>query len=137
MTTTPNRAKLTKSYVDRITPDATDTLHWDTEVKGFGVRVTPRGKITFMVQGRVAGAESALRITIGSYGVFTVDQAREEAREHLRAMRKGTDPRDARKADEAMRVTLQQVIDAISALSQVRVVEELEQRIIDLEAAKP
>lgn len=59
-----------------------------------------------------AGTESAIRTTIGPYGVFTVDQARDEAREHLRAMRKGIDPRAARKADEAAKVTLQQVCDA-------------------------
>lgn len=110
--TTPNRAKLTKGYVDRIKPGPKDEFHWDTDTKGFGVRVTPTGKQTFIVQGRVEGSESAIRTTIGPYGVFTVDQARDEAREHLRAMRKGIDPRAARKADDAAKVTLQQVCDA-------------------------
>ena len=110
--TTPNRAKLTKGYVDRIKPGPKDEFHWDTDTKGFGVRVTPTGKLTFIVQGRVDGTEAAIRTTIGPYGVFTVDQARDEAREHLRAMRKGMDPRAARKADEAAKVALQQVCDA-------------------------
>lgn len=113
--TTPTRAKLTKGYVDRIKPGSKDEFHWDTDTKGFGVRVTPAGKLTFIVQGRVDGTESAIRITVGPYGVFTVDQARDEAREHLRAMRKGIDPRAARKADEAAKVTLQQVCDAYVA----------------------
>lgn len=112
MTTVSNKTKLTKTYVDRIGPGAKDQFHWDAEVKGFGLRVTPAGKITFIVQGRVAGSESAIRITVGAYGVFTVDQARDDAREHLRSMRRGIDPRDARKADEAMRVTLQSVCDS-------------------------
>jgi integrase len=107
-----NRLKLTKTYVDRISPGPKDEFHWDTEVKGFGLRVTPRGKITFVVQGRVGGCETPVRITVGAYGVFTVDQARDDAREHLRSMRRGIDPRDAKKADDAMRVTLQQVCDA-------------------------
>lgn len=115
MSTTPNRAKLTKNYVDRIVPGSTETLYWDTEVKGFGVRVSPRGKVAFIVQGRATGSEAVIRLTIGTYGVFTVDQARDEAREHLRSMRMGIDPRDARKADDAMRVTLQQVCDAYVA----------------------
>ena len=115
MTSSPNRAKLTKNYIDRVVPGDTDTLYWDTEVKGFGARVTPRGKIAFIVQGRAAGSEAVIRITIGPYGVFTVDQARDVAREHLRSMRMGIDPRDARKADDAMRVTLQQVCDAYVA----------------------
>lgn len=115
MTTATNRAKLTKSYVDKIAPGPKDEFHWDAEVKGFGLRITPRGKVTFIVQGRVDGSEAAVRITIGAYGVFTVDEARHDAREHLRSMRRGIDPRDARKADEAMRVTLQQVCDAYVA----------------------
>jgi integrase len=111
----PNRAKLTKGYVDRILSGPKDEFHWDTEVKGFGVRVTPLGKLTFIVQGRIIGSESSARMTIGPYGVFTVDQARDEAREHLRAMRKGFDPRELKRVDQAMKVTLQDVADAYFA----------------------
>lgn len=111
----PYRVKLTKGYVDRVKPEAKDAFHWDTEVKGFGLRVTPMGKITFIVQGRVDGSGKEARLTIGAYGVFTVDQARDVAREHLRSMRLGIDPRDAKKADEAAKVTLRQVADAYFA----------------------
>ncbi len=51
-------------------------------------------------------------LTIGSYGVFTPDQARDVAREHLRSMRLGVDPRDVKRQDEAAKVTLRQVADA-------------------------
>lgn len=116
MNSQPNRAKLTKGYVDRIKAGPKDEFHWDTEVKGFGVRVTPTGKLTFIVQGRIEGtATPAARITIGAYGIFTVDQARDVAREHLRSMRLGVDPRAVRKADESAKVTLQQVCDAYVA----------------------
>jgi integrase len=112
MTTVPKRAKFTKGYVDKVRPASKDDFHWDTDVKGFGLRITPTGKITFIVQGRVEGSGKEARITIGAYGVFTVDQARDVAREHLRTMRMGTDPREAKKQDEAMKVTLRQVADA-------------------------
>src|SRR3546814_6351551 len=79
--------KLTKTVVDRFKPGPKDEFHWDAEVKGFGARVTPKGKVTFVVQGRVEGSGKEARITIGAYGVFTVDQARDVAREHLRSMR--------------------------------------------------
>lgn len=111
----PNRARLTKGYVDRIVPREKDDFHWDTEVRGFGVRVTPTGKLSFIVQGRVVGQESSARLTIGPYGVFTVDQARDSAREHLRAMRMGTDPREMKRIDQAMKVTLREVADAYFA----------------------
>lgn len=109
MTKMPNRAKLTKGYVDRVRPGAKDEFHWDSEIRGFGLRVTPTGKTTFIVQGRVEGTGKEARITVGPYGVFTVDQARDVAREHLRTMRLGTDPRDLKRQDEAMAVTLGQV----------------------------
>jgi integrase len=112
---TPNRTKLTKGYIDRIQPESKDTFHWDSEVKGFGVRVSPAGKLVFIVQGRVAGTKAEPRMTIGPYGVFTVDQARDVAREHLRSMRMGVDPREARRLDEARMVTLAQVAAAYFA----------------------
>lgn len=108
----PNRAKLTKGYVERIRPGAKDAFHWDTEIKGFGVRITPTGKMTFIVQGRVEGSGKEARITIGAFGVFTVDQARDASREHLRTMRLGGDPRAIAKQTKAAGVTLQQVADA-------------------------
>ncbi|NTT85739.1 tyrosine-type recombinase/integrase [Tabrizicola fusiformis] len=111
--------KLTKSYIDKVTPGPADELHWDTEVKGFGARCTPTGKLTFIVQGRTDPKKPAARITIGPYGVFTVDQARDVAREHLRSMRMGVDPREVKKQQEAERqqkvtegVTLKQVYDS-------------------------
>lgn len=104
--------KLTKTVVDRIKPGPKDSFVWDGEVKGFGARVTPKGKITFVVQGRVEGTGKEARITIGPYGVFTVDQARDVAKEHLRSMRMGNDPRDVKKQSEAMKVTLASVMEA-------------------------
>lgn len=107
--------KLTKGAIDRVAKPGTcktDLLYWDAEPKGFGLRVTPTGRATFIVQGRVDGTAKEARITIGPYGVFTVDQARDVAREHLRALRMGLDPRDLKRQDQAMKVTLQQVCDA-------------------------
>jgi integrase len=107
--------KLTKGTVDRVArpgTSKTDLLYWDTEPKGFGLRVTPTGKATFIVQGRVDGTAKEARITIGPYGVFTVDQARDVAREQLRTMRMGLDPRDLKRQDEAMKVTLGEVCTA-------------------------
>lgn len=106
--------KLTKIQIDRVAkPGAkSDTLYWDEQPSGFGLRVTPKGKATFIVQGRVDGSGKEARITIGPYGVFTVEQARNVAREHLRTMRMGLDPRDLKRQDEAMRVTLGEVLKA-------------------------
>ena len=107
--------KLTKGYVDRVKPGPSDEYHWDAETKGFGLKVNPGGKMSFVVQGRLDPRKPPARITIGPYGVFTVDQAREVAREHLRSMRMGIDPRDTRREDEAKAVTLADVAKAFFA----------------------
>jgi len=113
MSELPIRTKLTKSVIDRMKPGTKHVFVWDAELRGFAALMAPTGRLTFIVQGRVNGTDApAARITIGAYGVFTVDQARDVAREHLRTMRMGTDPRKARKAEAAMKVTLQQVCDA-------------------------
>lgn len=109
MSIQPNRAKLTKGYIDKITPGQRDKFYWDTQDKGFGLKVTPLGRRVFVAQGRPKGTKKEARITIGQFGPFTVDQAREVAREHLRAMRAGLDPRETMKADKAVKVTLMQV----------------------------
>lgn len=106
--------KLTKGYIDRVKPGPKDEFHWD-ELKGFGLRVNPSGRMNFIVQGRIDPNKPAARITIGPYGVFTVDQARDVAREHLRSMRMGIDPREVRREDEAKAVTLAEVARAFFA----------------------
>ena len=104
-------ARLTKSQIDKITPPLTGyALHWDEQDKGFGLRVTKDGKRTYIVQGRIYGKEA--RISIGPHGVFTPDQAREVAREYLRSMRQGIDPRTVAKERAAECVTLRDVADA-------------------------
>src|SRR3546814_6695405 len=94
--------KLTKTVVDRFKPGPKDEFHWDAEEKGFGARVTPKGKIRFDVKGRVEGYGKEARITIGAYGVLRVYQARQVAREQLRTTRWGKEPRDNKRQREAM-----------------------------------
>lgn len=116
-------AKLTKTFIDKVQPPAEGyAIHWDDSLKGYGLRVTAAGKRVFIAQGRVKG--KAVCVTIGPYGLYTEELARngltdssgtiitKGARHILQAMRDGIDPRDAKKADEAAKVTLRQVADA-------------------------
>ena len=79
-------------------------------MKGYGLRVSSQGKRVFIVMGRVLG--KSVQFTVGPYGVLTEDIARKKAQKLLQDMREGIDPRDTKRADEAMQVTLQQVCDA-------------------------
>ncbi len=63
------KARITKSFIDRLKPGGKDVFVYDTELKGFGLKVTPKGKKTFFVQYRLGGRETyAKRKTLGAYG---------------------------------------------------------------------
>lgn len=50
---------------------------WDSELRGFGLRVFPSGRKTFIFKYRVR--HRTRMATLGDYGPLTVDQARDEA----------------------------------------------------------
>lgn len=85
--------RLTKTSVDGITkPFGKDIFVWDTELKGFGVRTTPKGVKAFVLQYRMKG-KPARRMTIGGFGnPWTVETARKEAERRLIKIRQGIDP---------------------------------------------
>ncbi|MDD2663712.1 MAG: integrase arm-type DNA-binding domain-containing protein [Dechloromonas sp.] len=111
------KLKLTKQEIDKSAkPDTSekpkDVLYWDTKDQGFGLRVTPTGKMTYVVQGRIPGHANSVRLTIGPHGRWTPDTARDEAKKLLRMMDTGIDPRAVAKKEAAQRVTLRDVADA-------------------------
>lgn len=100
--------KLTKSKVEGLPiPEEGQGLHWDDELRGFGVRVTPSGARSYVVQGRVAG--KTRRVTLGAHGRLTCDEARKKARVMLISMDDGIDPQIEKKSKAAQAVTLQEV----------------------------
>lgn len=107
-------ARLSKGYIDKLQAPVTGTeVHFDDTVKGYGVRVSapsalfPKGKRVFFVMGRVNGKQ--IQFTIGAFGTYSEDAARKRAQKLLQDMREGTDPREAKREDEATKVTLAQV----------------------------
>jgi integrase len=112
--------KLTKSVVEDLPAPALGyTLHWDGQLKGFGVRVTARGVKTFVLQRRVNGKER--RITIGRLGPLTAEQARREATKLLGAIATGRDPVAERKHAAIEAVTLGEAFaEYLSARGELR-----------------
>jgi integrase len=97
--------KLNKRSVDSLLPPSKgQAVLWDTEVRGYGVRVLPSGTKTFILQYRNPEGIQR-RINIGRYGVLTVDQARDQAKLFLASVIKGEDPADeTRRARKGMTV---------------------------------
>lgn len=62
-------------------------------IPNFGVRVYKGGTKSFVLGYRMPGSRKQEWLTIGKYGVFTLHQAREKAREVLVNISKGIDPK--------------------------------------------
>lgn len=102
------QGKIIKKYVDGLElPESGVVFHWDSELKGFGVKLTPTGRV-YVAQGRIEGR--SIRVTIGKHGVITADQARGKAKKTLAGFLDGIDPAKERKRDEALSISLKQVV---------------------------
>jgi len=84
--------KLTEKLIASITtPKHRELFCWDSELKGFGLRVMPSGRKVFVVQYRNA-AGGTKRYKIGVHGRIKAEQARSTARELLGRIETGADP---------------------------------------------
>lgn len=93
------RAKITKRLVDSLQPEISRYVVYDTEVKGFGVRVTPSGAATYIVEYRPDGGGRNVtkkRMSLGRVGEITPEEARNLARHRLGEVRHGLDPLEDR-----------------------------------------
>jgi len=82
--------KLTKRTIDATEPQAAEFFIWDESIPGFGVRIMPSGRKSFVVQYR-AGRRPR-RMSLGPSTVLTCDQARTRAITIIAAVRNGEDP---------------------------------------------
>jgi integrase len=92
------KIKLTKSNVDSLKPATDRFTAWDTDVSGFGLRVTPSGERVYVLKYRIVGAQRWF--TIGRHGSpWTPDSARKEAVRLLGEVARGLDPAEKRSGD--------------------------------------
>jgi integrase len=64
----------------------------DALTPGLGVRVTDKGKRTFVLVTRYPGSKNPTRRALGEYGALSLEQARTKARDWHELIRQGRDP---------------------------------------------
>ncbi len=80
--------KLTKSHIDKIAYEKTGNkpdIRWDSDLPNFGIRIYPSGKKSFVLSYRNSGRKHLM--VLGQYGVFTLSQAKDIAKDVLGKLR--------------------------------------------------
>jgi integrase len=67
---------------------------WDALVPGLGLRVSDRGRRTFVLIARFGGRKNPTRRALGVYNALTLEAARIKAREWIELLQRGVDPAD-------------------------------------------
>ena len=87
-------AKLNRRSISRRTVEALkvekDTVFWDRDLPGFGIRVYTSGTKMYVVQSRTKG--KSVRVTVGRHGVISADEARRRAARIVNRIKAGEDP---------------------------------------------
>ena len=88
--------RISQRTVEALTVEK-DTVFWDPELSGFGVRVYPSGSKYYVVQTRARG-KPAKRVTVGRHGVISAEEARRRAALIIARIKAGKDPVAVRSA---------------------------------------
>jgi integrase len=114
--------KLTEKAIARLRapdPSGRQVLHWDNELRGFGVLCSGvTSTKTFIVQRALPGGRTR-RVTIASVAELSLQEARERATRVLLDMRAGIDPKaGTRGAGGTLRQVLESYLKARPALAE-------------------
>lgn len=111
--------KVNKRSVDALKPGAAVSFLWDDDLKGFGVKVTPAGAVSYVLQYRLGGREAKTRrYSIGAHGSpWTPATARTEAERLAVLVAQGIDPGEAdrKRRDDAVNLAFSAYADRFHA----------------------
>jgi integrase len=104
------KLKLTLTAVDKLpfAEKSKQVDYWDTELKGFGCRVSSRSK-TYIVMKRINGKQT--RVNLGRHGVIKTDKARTKAISTLAQLNDGIDVNREKARDRVRGNTLKEVFE--------------------------
>jgi integrase len=119
------KGHLTKKSVEGLpTPEAGEEITWDTRLTGYGVRVSSKGRRTYLVQARTrAGCQ--VKMKIGVHGTITAERAREIAARELGKIAAGDDPAEEKRQAKAAE-TKRLAIPTVAQLSDRYLAEHAE-----------
>ena len=113
------RLKLTEKAIAKLKapdPSGRQTLHWDSELKGFAVLASGvSNSRTYIVQ-RDLPTGKTRRVTVGAVNEITLDVARARAADMLDDLRRGIDPKEKKDIETTLRKALDDYLIAATKL---------------------
>jgi len=104
--TQQNRIRLNKTNVDSLpNPAAGQCFYRDTELPGFGLRVTTASK-TYICEYWLPEKRKSVRASLGKHGKITVEEARKKAKQLLGLSARGLDANEEKRKSKADDTTL-------------------------------
>src|SRR5829696_5843930 len=107
------RIKLTQRVVEKLSapdPSGRQVLHWDTELRGFGVLCSGKTNTkSYVVQRDLPNGRSR-RVTVAPTNVLSLDEARRRAEAALADLYRGLDPKAPMKGAETLRQILEEYL---------------------------
>ena len=94
-----NSTRLTDKFIRSLKPPETgNTVYRDSEVPGFGIRITANDKRAFVLDYRIHGRNR--RITLKSWPEYNASAARDLALDTRRQIGQGIDPLEVKYSDD-------------------------------------
>src|SRR4051794_16940116 len=85
--------KLTARTVETLKPPAAGRDEWwDSSLPGFGIRITDKGTRSWVLMYRMSGGGSKRRMTLGTFPMLSLAEARQAAGDALQKVERGIDP---------------------------------------------
>ncbi|CAH1653385.1 Site-specific recombinase XerD [Hyphomicrobiales bacterium] len=112
--------KITKRIVDALQPSSDgEVFLWDSELKGFGVRMMPSGVASYILKYRNREGRQR-KLAIGRVGTLTTEEARNATRLRIAEVTQGADP-SAERQKVRKAITVAELCDLYLAEAEGRV----------------
>src|SRR4051812_5612046 len=98
-------AKLTRTKIAGFVPHTRPVLWWDEQLAGFGLKLHPSGRGTWITRFRLPGSRTLREVAIGTVATTAPEMARNRAREILHTARNGIDLDRERRAENVRRAS--------------------------------
>ena len=103
---TNQQTKITQKTITSIMPTGTVYYVRDSQLVGFAIKVTARGKASYVAETRIKGG-SSIRIDLGTVENERLDDAKTECRRIISLAKRGLDPRYTRENKNPVHKTLE------------------------------